>query len=414
MRRGLRMSESHRVAIVGAGPAGLFAALTAKAINPAAEVAILDDSGDPWKALEKLDGLVGVDCYDAESFTEAFPVGARELLGPFYQWTPDEHREWLEQRNARPTPDERGALRLPQASELINVFKREILREGIVLKTTDRVVHCDASKAGHKFWLTLADDSTVETDAVVLATGGMLSGGSAKLIEELGHTVRPPVPALFHLQTADERFRGLGGVTVDPTQCRIPGFDEAVAEGPMTFEPWGFGGLAVLTLGALAADRLAKVRYRFILEVNWLAGLPQASKALADQARRFPRQRLGAEPLGGLPERLWRQLIQGAGLSLEAAWGNIERETWGKLQQALTRCPIEIHRKRLFHGESAVSGGVNLAEIHPKRMASRLVPGLYFAGQALDYYALPGGYNLQAEWLTGRIAGACAATRNDH
>ncbi|MGF1453276.1 MAG: aminoacetone oxidase family FAD-binding enzyme [Opitutales bacterium] len=403
------MSQARRIAVIGAGPAGLYAALTAGECNPAAEVIILDDSGDPWSRLRKMEGLVGVDCFDAETFTEAFLNGGRELLGPFYQWTPDDQVEWLAKRGLAVEGSEGGPLRAEDPGAVAQVLQGELDREEILLKAGERVIHADASSEGNRFWLTLADNSTVEADALIIATGGMLNGGAPRLIEELGHTVRPPVPAMFHLQTADERFRGLAGVTIPHTAWRIPGIDGAEAVGPTEFQPWGFGGTAVLALGARAADRLAKVRYRFVAEVNWLAALNQPGKALAEQARRYPRQRLGSEPFGGLPERLWAQLIQGAGASLDDAWGGLEKSIWGKLQQALTRCPVEVHRKRLYHGESAVSGGVALGEVHLKTMGSRRVDGLFFAGQVLDYHALPGGFNLHAEWLTGRTAGRSAA-----
>ncbi len=405
---GARSEDPRRVVVVGSGPAGLFAGITVKELNPATQVVILEGEGDPWARIDALGGLLGVDCYEAEVFAEACLRGGEALLGPFYQWTPDDHRAWLTQRGLAEIVEDGSAVRTADARALGHLLRRELGTLGVSLKSGDRVVHCDVAAAGHRFWLTLADGSTLVAEAVILAHGGALRGAARRLIESLGHEVRDPVPAFFHLQSADERFRGLNGLKVPQTRWRVPGFPgEGLGETELL--PWGFGGAAVLSLSSQEADHLAKVRYRFVAEVNWLAAEPHPGRLLAEHARLRPRQRVLAEPIAELPPPLWGRLVKGVGLSEVSTWGELNRETASRLEQALTRCRIEIQRKRLFRGETAVSGGIALGSIHPKTMTSRHAPGLAFAGQVLDYHARPGGWNLHAEWLTARIAAKAVA-----
>jgi predicted Rossmann fold flavoprotein len=257
------------------------------------------------------------------------------------------------------------------------------------------------------FEVELSNGHSANCDRLLLATGGARDPRGAEIAESLGHTVEPPVPSLFSLHITTEWLRELPGVSVSDVELTVPTM-KLRERGPILITHNGISGPVVLRLSAWGARALAACDYQFTLRINWL---PRVHVEEEFQARRAtqPKRRVVSSPIPPLPARLWEQLVRVAGVSPETLWTNLSRAHAQALIRVLTQCELPVHGKTLNKDEFVTCGGVRLSEVNFKTMESRIVPRLYFAGELLDIDGLTGGFNFQAAWTTGWIAGHAMA-----
>jgi predicted Rossmann fold flavoprotein len=176
---------------------------------------------------------------------------------------------------------------------------------------------------------------------------------------------------------------------------------------------WGLSGPVILRLSAWSARELHKLDYKFPLQINWLPQLDAERIAAELQSRRDsqPAKLIVNTPIAPLPSRLWEQLVLAAGISRETRWAALSRAAQHQLVQHLIRTEFQVTGKSLNKDEFVTCGGVRLGEVDFKTMESRICPGLYFAGELLDIDGITGGFNFQAAWTTGWIAGHAMAGR---
>jgi len=173
----------------------------------------------------------------------------------------------------------------------------------------------------------------------------------------------------------------------------------------------GLSGPAVLRLSAWGARSLHEKNYRFALRVNWVPRLNEADLRNEFRSRREkePARRVNNSPIEGLPARLWESLVSNAGISPKTIWTTLTRAGMNELIRELRATELEVDGKSLNKEEFVTCGGVRLREINFKTMESRITPNLYFAGELLDIDGITGGFNFQAAWTTGWIAGHAMA-----
>ena len=181
--------------------------------------------------------------------------------------------------------------------------------------------------------------------------------------------------------------------------------------GPLLITHNGVSGPAILRLSAWGARVLHGLDYNFTLRVNWLPDFTEeAIRAQLQSLRQSnPNRLVTNSPLAPLPARLWEQLALSAGIDRETRWTTLSRVKANALAQVLTHTELEVNGKSLNKDEFVTCGGVSLREINFKTMESRITPGLYFAGELLDLDGVTGGFNFQAAWTTGWIAGHAMA-----
>jgi predicted Rossmann fold flavoprotein len=245
---------------------------------------------------------------------------------------------------------------------------------------------------------------------LLLATGGCRAAVAGQLAVSLGHTLVAPVPSLFTFQIAAAWLHELAGVSLAEVEVSVPGVG-LNAQGPLLVTHWGLSGPAVLRLSAWGARNLHALNYHFPLLVNWL---PKRSTEMIAREIQARRQTQGAKlvvnaPLAPLTARLWEALVLQAGIGHDTRWSALTRAQQHQLGQQLARTELAVIGKSLNKDEFVTCGGVRLAEINFKTMASRICPGLHFAGELLDLDGLTGGFNFQAAWTTGWIAGQAMA-----
>ncbi len=396
--------------VVGGGAAGFFAAIACAEAAPGAGVTILE-KGAQFLAKVRVSG--GGRCnvthalFDPRELATRYPRGGRALIGPFQRFQPRDTIAWFEKRGVRLRTEKDGRIfpvsdssqtivdTLMHAAEAAGVKWR--LRCGV-----ERV----ARKPGGGFELTLSTGETMACDRLLLATGGCRAGDAGGVAASLGHTLEPPVPSLFTFHLDTPWLRRLAGVSVEEVELSVP--DRKLREqGPLLITHAGLSGPVVLRLSAWGARALHACDSRFPLRLNWLPRLTVEAVAAELEARREgqPARWVVKTPIAPLSARLWEQLVLSAGVARETRWAALPRPAQRNLLQQLTRMELPVTGKSMNKEEFVTCGGVRLGEVNFKTMESRVCPGLYLAGELLDVDGITGGFNFQAAWTTGWIAG---------
>jgi predicted Rossmann fold flavoprotein len=268
-------------------------------------------------------------------------------------------------------------------------------------------------RAGGGFILQ-SGEQIVECDRLLISTGGCRAAGSVGMVESLGHTVMPPVPSLFSFHVPVPWPRRLSGISVPDVEVSV--LNTRLRErGPILLTHAGVSGPVILRLSAWGARVLHERSYKFSMRINWLPDSREEEirRLLNAQRESHPSRRVINAPMAPLPTRLWEQLALLAGIHEDTTWNRLTREQAGALARVVTRTELPVDGKSLNQEEFVTCGGVSLREIDFKTMQSRIVPGLYFAGELLDIDGITGGFNFQAAWTTGWIAGKSMATPHE-
>ena len=400
------------IVIVGGGAAGFFAAIAAARTDGNCKVSLFERGS---QILSKVRISGGGRCnvthalFDPRMFTTRYPRGERELISPFHRFSADDTIAWFETRGVRLKREEDGRIfPVTDSSEtVIDCLIKEAKVAGVRLFTRKGIETARVRTEGG-FDLKLNDGESTACDRLLLATGGCRSIGGAELARSLGHTIEPPVPSLFSLHVAAPWLRSLPGISVSAVELIMEKLRE---RGPLLITHNGISGPAVLRLSAWGARTLHEKEYRFSLRVNWIPHLSENELRTEFQSRRQrePTRRVNNSPIGAIPARLWEKLVSNAGVSPDTIWTSLTRAGMNELIRQLHATELEVDGKSLNKEEFVTCGGVRLREINFKTMESRITPNLYFAGELLDIDGITGGFNFQAAWTTGWIAGHAMA-----
>ena len=401
-----------RIAIVGGGAAGFFAAIHAKENYPNAEVHILEKSK---KVLSKVKisggGRCNVTngCTDIKELSEAYPRGSRKLRKAFGTFHTKHTMEWFESRGVPLVIQEDNCVfPVSQNSQsIIDCFLNEAERLGIQIHLGKGVL--GLAKVGDKIELVVGEENQ-HFDKVIITTGGSPKRSGLKWLESLGHKIEEPVPSLFTFNMPQENVRDLMGIVVENPLVSIQG-TKLKSDGPLLITHWGMSGPAILKLSAFGARILHDKNYEFKTQVNWvhISNSDLVLKELHTIMSEHPNKILANYRPYLLPERLWHFLVERAGLSLQSNWNQLGKKALNKLVNVLTNDVYHVSGKTTFKEEFVTCGGVSLESIDFKTMQSTEVPGLYFAGEVLDIDGITGGYNFQAAWTTGFLLGSCCS-----
>lgn len=232
------------------------------------------------------------------------------------------------------------------------------------------------------------------------------------MAQSLGHTITGLAPSLFTFHIEDARIQGLAGLSVPEVTVSSAALN-LKQTGALLITHWGLSGPAVLKLSAWGARELAAQHYRFELCVNWTGSMTRdmAVAQLETQRQSAGRKMVVSICPFNLPRRIWERLISSAGIPHDLQYARLNRLQLTRLADELTASVFPVHGKSMNKEEFVTCGGVKLDEVDFKRMESRLVPHLHFAGEVLDIDGVTGGFNFQAAWTTGYIAGSSAAKR---
>ena len=407
-----------KIAIIGGGAAGFFAAIACARANPANEVSTYE-RGSEFLTKVRISGggrcNVTHACFEPRAMSERYPRGERALISPLNRFSPSDTVAWFEERGVKlkTEPDGRMFPVTDSSQTIIDCLVDEAKAAGVRMFT--RIdVKASRRKDDGGFELliggTTAVSSQISCDRLLLATGGSRSTSGAQIAESLGHTITPAVPSLFSFHAAAPWLRPLPGVSVQNVEASVPG-TPLRERGALLITHNGVSGPAILRLSAWGARILHDFAYDFTLRVNWLPDLndEQLRSQLKAVRESNPNRLVANSPVPPLPARLWEQLALLAGIERETRWTTLSRASASKLVHVLGHTEFQISGKSLNKEEFVTCGGVNLREVDFKTMQSRITPGLFFAGELLDLDGITGGFNFQAAWTTGWIAGHAMA-----
>lgn len=412
--------SSRRIVVAGGGAAGFFAAITCAQAAPDAEVTVLE-KGPQFLSKVRISGGGRCNlthaCFEPRELASYYPRGGQALIAPFHAFQAADTVAWFESRGVKLKTEKDGRMfpATNSSQTVIDCLLGQARSAGVKL-----VLNCGVEAATQRpeggFDLTLSDDaphppvtrppSLVTCDSLLLATGGCRVPALGQLAVTLGHTLAPPVPSLFTFHLETPWVRSLAGVSVEAAEVSVPGTGLR-ERGALLLTHRGLSGPAILRLSAWGARELQGRGYRFPLQVNWLPHLDTEALAAALQSRRdaHPARLVVNVPIAPLTARLWERLVLAAGIPGDTRWAALSRAGRHALAGQLHRTELPVTGKSLNQDEFVTCGGVRLGEVNFKTMESRLRPGLYFAGELLDMDGLTGGFNFQAAWTTGWIAG---------
>ena len=404
--------SSRKIIVVGGGAAGFFGAIAAA--ERGADVTILEKTS---RVLDKVRISGGGRCnvthagLEPSEFTDYYPRGGRALLGPFRKFSAHDTVAWFEAHGVKlkTEPDGRVFPVTDSSQTIVNCLMDATQRAGARFQLNCGV-ETARKLADGRFEITLSGDKKIFCDHLVLATGGCRTVAAGQLAVSLGHTLEPPVPSLFAFQVELPWLRDLAGVLVESVEISVPAV-RLRERGPLLVTHCGLSGPSVLRISAWGARVFHGLNYRFPLSVKWLPGSGLEIILQEFQARR---ESAGAKlvvnvPVFPLTARLWERLVLASGVPRDARWSALTRAQAHALARQLMCTELPVTGKSTNKDEFVTCGGVRLDEVDFQTMESKLCPGLFFAGELLDIDGLTGGFNFQAAWTTGWLAGAGAA-----
>lgn len=401
--------KTKKVAIIGGGAAGFFAALSAKEHFPDAEVHLFEKSN---KVLSKVKvsggGRCNVThaCFDNAALSKFYPRGEKQLRKAFEVFNSQSTWDWFAERNVELEilSDKCIFPKSNSSQTIIDCFTSEASRLGIEVKMSQAIVAIQ--RQVEMLILTNAQGENFEYDAAIVTTGGQPKMSNLQWLGDLGHRIVEPVPSLFTFNMPQEKVKSLMGVVVEEATVKVES-SKLVAQGPLLITHWGMSGPAILKLSAWGARILEEKKYEFAILVNWLNEVKdaEARELLIRHIQANEQKKVLTFNPFGLPSRLWDYLIEKSEISAEARNKELGNKSINKLINNLINDRYTVSGKTTFKEEFVTAGGISLQDINFQKMESKVVPGMFFAGELLDIDGITGGFNFQAAWTTGYIAG---------
>ncbi len=400
------------IVVVGGGAAGFFGAIACAKANPHAQVTLLEASRQPLaKVLISGGGRCNVThaCFEPARLVQNYPRGGKALRGAFSRFQAEDTVAWFTDHGVHLKTEADGRMfPITDNSEtIVECLIKAAAKSGVELRMGTPVVSVTKLSPAAGFEILLKSGETKKCDRLLLATGSNPVG--YKIAKDFGHHIEPPVPSLFTFNIPDPKLRSLAGVSVNPVQLRlsVDGKTQLEQTGPLLITHWGMSGPAVLKLSAWGARVLHQNRYQATLLVNWLPDLhkEQVRQKILAVKTEWAKKAIALHRGVDLPHRLWQYIVSRADITPEERWAGISNKKLNQLVQELTQGEYLIKGKGVFKEEFVTCGGVNLKEVNFKTMESKLIPGLYFAGEILDIDGVTGGFNFQSAWTTSYLAG---------
>mgnify|MGYP001112611653 FL=1 len=412
--------DGNQAVVIGGGAAGMMAAAAAA------------ENGRPVILLEKNEKL-GKKLYitgkgrcnvtnacERDKFFENIVSNPKFLYSAFHTFDNRRLENFLEENGCR-LKEERGERVFPvsdHASDVTAAFERFLKKNGVQvrLRSEVRAIETEDEKITG---VRLADGSVIPAGTVIVATGGLSyqstgsSGDGHRMARELGHKVTDCAPALVSLETEVDWCKKLQGLSLKNVSLTMSCGKKKLFQGfgEMLFTHYGVSGPLVLSASSFYGRK--KGTNAVVLTIDLKPALSEEQldkRMLRDFEENRNRQFKNA--LGGLyPAKLISVMIERSGIDPEKKVHEVTKQERRRLVELTKAFTLQVRGKRGFDEAVITQGGVSVKEVNPSTMESKLVRGLYFAGEVLDLDGLTGGFNLQIAWSTGYLAGKCSTER---
>ena len=427
------MFEKHYdIVIIGAGPAGLMAGI--ESYKPSRKILILEKMPRPALKL-RISGKGRCNITNdasLEEFLFHFGKNGRFLKFAFAEFFNTDLLQYFEKLGVT-FKLEQGGRYFPQkdnALEIVEALLNKVKSLKIPLAVNSEVTGITKLPDG-KFSLIINKKNPVESkvsqsiqiqaDNVVLATGGKSyprtgsTGTGYKLAAQFGHTVTPVLPALVPIETKGDTAKKLQGLSLRNVKAKIVVNNKKVDErfGEMVFTDFGVSGPIILSLSGNVV-KLLQEKQKVVLSIDLKPALDHETldKRLLREINENSRQSFKSLLKKLLPRKLMPVFIEKLKISEKKELNQITVEERKRLRMLLKEFLFEVTGYRSFDEAIVTSGGVSIQEINPQTMESKLVKGLYFAGELIDIDADTGGFNLQAAFSTGWVAGRALRSKD--
>ncbi|WP_294316834.1 NAD(P)/FAD-dependent oxidoreductase [uncultured Chryseobacterium sp.] len=388
-----------RIIIIGGGAAGFFCA--ANLDETKYKIIILEQNSDVLQKVKISGGgrcNVTHACFDPRELVQFYPRGNKELLSVFTKFQPGDTMDWFEQRNValKIENDNRVFPESNSSQSIINAMLNEVQNKNVEVKTKCSVKEIEKLDEKYLVKTSLGD---FEADIVIYTTGS--SPKSLKMIENLGHKIVDLVPSLFTFNIKDDLLKDLAGTSFEMAETSIPKL-KTEESGPLLITHWGLSGPAILKISAWEAINLAKVKYNFEIEVNFISKEIENAEKLFQQFRQSnPKKTIGQSKIFEITNRFWQRVLEVSKVDLNKQVANLSGKEMQTIISNLCQKKFQVNGKSTFKDEFVTAGGVDLKEINFKNMTSKILPNFYIAGEVLNIDAVTGGFNFQACWSEG-------------
>lgn len=403
------MDNGHQICIVGGGAAGTFAAIAAAehaaSLGKKPKILLYEASK---RMLQKVRISGGGRCnvthhdFEIRSFCTRYPRGQKEVLSPMHRFQAKDLVAWFENQGVKLKTESDGRMfpTTDDSETIIGCLLQRARALGVDVQTQKSIHSVESKDKGFALFTNQAQP--IFASQVLMATGSNPRG--YEIAASLGHRIEPIAPSLFSFKINHPILNDLQGVSFEGARIDMNVAGTKFSQtGPLLITHWGLSGPCVLVLSAWAAREMKQSKYQTTITVNWV-GQPvhEIEKMLLNIKASQKNQRIKNACLDGFNKRLWGKLISDvADLPMQ----EIPNKRLIKLAMDLTQMELKVMGKNRFKEEFVECGGVSLKEIDMKSMQSKVVPGLYFAGELMDVDGVTGGFNLQHAWTSGFVAG---------
>ena len=404
-----------KIIVIGGGPAGIMAALTAA--NGGAEVALWERN----KSLGRKLAITGkgrcniTNMADTKDLVKNMPGNGSFLYSAFTRFSAEDTWDFFEQHGLQ-LKVERGRRVFPlsdNAHEVVEVLVQALHEAGVKIEYNLRAKELALQ---NKQILGVYDSPgrLYPADAVIIATGGVTypatrsTGDGYALAAQAGHTIIPPKPSLVPLETVESWPSEVSGLALKNVEMTIRDQDKVLdkAFGEMLFTHFGLSGPIVLSLSKVVTAAAEMGRgLTALIDLKPALSEEKLDERLLRNNQKFSRKHFINSLDELLPASLIPVFVRLVGIDPHKPVNQLTKEERREMVYMLKSLPLTIKGPRPISEAIVTSGGVQVKEINPKSMASNLISGLYFSGEVIDIDGYTGGYNLQAAWSSGYVAG---------
>ena len=355
---------------------------------------------------------------DTEEIFAHVPRNAKFLYSAIYTYDNFRVMEFFE-ANGMPVKTERGNRVFPvsdHSSDVISTLQKALEKAGVEVLLHAKVTEI-LSKDGKITGVRLKNGEKRTADAIILATGGKSysstgsTGDGFVFAEQLGHKIEEPVPSLVPMTVLEDYCMQMQGLSLRNVQATIREGGKVFFEefGEMLFTHFGVSGPLMLSASSVVNDRLRKKNLSLTIDLKPALSEEQLDARILRDFEENKNRQFKNSVKGLLPAKMIPVVISLSGIDPEKKINGITKQERKKLVECIKAFPLTLTGLRGFNEAIITRGGVSVKQVDPSTMESKLVKGLYFAGEILDVDAYTGGFNLQIAWSTGYLAGSSIA-----
>jgi predicted Rossmann fold flavoprotein len=405
-----------RVAIIGGGAAGMMCAARIQEMDSSIDVFLIERNNELGKKVIISGGgrcnlTTGI--HEVKTLLTKYPRGNKFLTSAMYSFPPDAVYAWFEEHGVplKTQPDERVFPVSDDGKDVVGVFEKLFKKTNVNVLLGHSVTSVKKNKK--QFVIDFKDKKDpLIADILVITTGGQAfaqtgsKGDGYAFATDLGHKITPLAPSLSAFYTQEKWTAEISGLSFEEADITVHGSEKIHFKGPFLFTHKGISGPAVFALSALVAFEIYNKKKPLKISINIFPNKSQEElfNDLRDAISKN-KQKQFVNVLGNLvPKSLAAIAVGAADISLSRIANGVSNTELRRLVDWLTAIPLHVVQ-RGSGDEFVTAGGVDLSEVDPTTMESKVCPGLYFAGEILNVDGFTGGFNLQASWAAGHLAG---------